>query len=64
MRLIDADALIRAIQDQFDNLDVYFPSAFIKEVEETPSVNPCNNCDLYFKAMTKEEKKGGKAWKL
>lgn len=58
MRLIDADALIRAIQDHFDNLDVYYPSAFIKEVEEAPSVNPCNNCDLYFKAMTKEEKKG------
>ena len=40
MRLIDADALKDAIQDHFDNLDAYFPSAFIKEVEEAPTVEP------------------------
>lgn len=29
-------------------------------IDNAPTINPCNNCDLYFKAMTKEEmKKGG-----
>jgi hypothetical protein len=35
-----------------------------KEIEEiidnAPTVKPCDNCDLYFKAMTKEEMKKGK----
>ena len=29
-------------------------------IDNAPTINPCENCDLYFKAMTKEEmKKGG-----
>ena len=28
-------------------------------IDNVPTVNPCENCDLYFKAMTKEEQKGG-----
>lgn len=29
-------------------------------IDSVPSVKPCENCDLYFKAMTKEEmRKGG-----
>ena len=39
----------------------------IEELDNAPSVNPCDNCDLYFKATTKEidrwykkeEQKGG-----
>ena len=31
-----------------------------KPIPHEPTVKPCNNSDLYFKAMTKEEmKKGG-----
>lgn len=41
--------------------------AVVKAIDNAPTVNPCNNCDLYFKAMTKEidrwyrkeEQKGG-----
>lgn len=29
-------------------------------INHAPTVKPCENCDLYFKAMTKEEmRKGG-----
>lgn len=29
-------------------------------IDNASPINPCENCDLYFKAMTKEEmKKGG-----
>ena len=27
----------------------------IKAIDNAPTVNPCENCDLYFKAMTKAE---------
>lgn len=37
--LISREALKKAIKDHFDNLDAYFPSAFIKEVEDTPTVS-------------------------
>ena len=37
--LISRSALKKAIKDHFDNLDAYFPSAFIKEVEDTPTVS-------------------------
>jgi hypothetical protein len=29
-------------------------------IDNAPTVKPCENCDLYFKAMTKEEMKKGK----
>lgn len=38
MRIIDADTLMKSIQDNFDNLNAYFPSAFIKEVKDAPTV--------------------------
>lgn len=58
MRLIDADEL----KECFRWSEVCRLS--IKEINEIiddePTVKPCDNCDLYFKAMTKEElKKGG-----
>lgn len=28
-------------------------------IDNAPTVKPCENCDLYFKAMTKQEQKGG-----
>ena len=35
---------------------------FLSLIDNAPTVKPCENCDLYFKAMTKEEmRKGGKA---
>lgn len=37
--LISRSKLKQAIQDHFDNLDAYFPSAFIKEVEDAPTVD-------------------------
>jgi len=34
--------------------------AFVQLIDNAPTVNPCKDCDLYFKAMTKEEmRKGG-----
>ena len=61
MRLIDADALKKcAIPCEIHNgalTDLCVP---LYQIDNAPTVNPCNNCDLYFKAMTKEEmKKGG-----
>jgi hypothetical protein len=32
----------------------------LKIINNAPTVKPCENCDLYFKAMTKEEMKKGK----
>jgi flagellar biosynthesis/type III secretory pathway protein FliH len=36
--LISRSELKKAIEDHFDNLDAYFPSAFIKEVDNAPTV--------------------------
>ena len=36
--LISREALKTAIEDHFDNLDAYFPSAFIKEIDNAPPV--------------------------
>lgn len=36
--LIRRDDLKTAIQDHFDELDAYFPSAFIKEIDNAPTV--------------------------
>lgn len=45
---ISRSALKEAIKDHFDNLDAYFPSAFIKEVDNAPTVVvDCKNCDGY-----------------
>jgi hypothetical protein len=58
MKLIDADALKEEVKTMFcpDGYKIMM----LKQIDNAPSVNPCKNCDLYFKAMTKEEmKKGG-----
>ena len=58
MRLIDADEL----KENFRWSEVCRLSIeeIKKIIDNVPTVNPCENCDLYFKAMTKEEmKKGG-----
>ena len=45
----------------FDTGDIKISLSFVmKIIDNAPTVKPCDNCDLYFKAMTKEEmKKGG-----
>lgn len=53
--LISRSALKEAIENHFDMLDAYFPIKFIEEIDNAPTVKPCENCDLYFKAMAKEE---------
>ena len=50
MRLIDADAL----KEQFTE-GAYTSKGVREIIDNAPTVNPCHNCDLYFKAMTKEE---------
>ena len=55
MRLGDLDALKEAFLNKthltlFELLDL---------IDNAPTINPCEKCDLYFKAMTKEEQKGG-----
>ena len=62
MRLIDADALIIKLDAELMDISDYLNiHEQIKDIiDNAPTVNPCENCDLYFKAMTKEEmKKGG-----
>ena len=58
MRLIDADELTRRIEKSY--LTKGEKRLFLIKVRHMATVTPCENCDLYFKAMTKEEmKKGG-----
>ena len=58
MRLIDADALKKAINDNGCRHSFYFD--IFDVIDDAPTITPCKDCDLYFKAMTKEEmKKGG-----
>lgn len=46
--LISRSALKEAVENHFDNLDAYFPSAFIKEIDNSPTLE----------AYTKDEKEG------
>lgn len=65
--LISRENLKKAIENAYKEYDGYDPhdlSRFAERVDEiiglAPTVNPCKDCDLYFKAMTKEEmQKGG-----
>ena len=58
MRLIDADELTRRIEKSY--LTKGEKRLFSVKVRHMPTIKPCENCDLYFKAMTKEEmRKGG-----
>lgn len=64
--LISREALKKAITElSNDNPSYYYTGDFLDrekvldEIDNAPTVKPCENCDLYFKAMTKEEQKGG-----
>lgn len=58
MRLIDADYLKEVISN--NSLIDFTDDDLFEIIDNAPTVKPCENCDLYFKAMTKEEmKKGG-----
>lgn len=60
MRLIDADYLKSLPFHQLIHTDYGDTCVSFEEIDNAPTVKPCENCDLYFKAMTKEEmKKGG-----
>lgn len=52
----------KTMDDYYHNTDcndIPFSEAF-DLIDNAPTVKPCENCDLYFKAKTKEEmKKGG-----
>lgn len=62
--LISREELKKALHNFFDG-KVIDESAYILRdvfcyIDGAPAVPPCGNCDLYFKAMTKEEmRKGG-----
>ena len=57
MRLIDADELKKcAIPCEIHNgalTDLCVP---LYQINNAPTCKPCENCDLYFMAMTKGEK--------
>lgn len=62
--LISREALKKALKEAHTKMELTFDIAsfgcVMNIIDNAPTVNPCNNCDLYFKAMTKEEmKKGG-----
>lgn len=63
--LISRDDLIKDLKQYFQDGTLDCVSAklalnmVLNKIRAIPSVNPCQNCDLYFKAMTKEEQKGG-----
>lgn len=40
MRSIDADELKKAVINNFDNLQAYFPKDFIEEINNAPTVEP------------------------
>ena len=58
MRLIDADELKECFRwSKVCRLSI---KEINKIIDNAPTVKPCDNCDLYFIAKTKEEmKKGG-----
>lgn len=55
MRLIDADAL----KEEVNKKNVVGRFNTIMLIDNAPTVKPCENCDLYFMAKTKEEMKKG-----
>lgn len=55
MRLIDADALKNLPFERMFHTDCGDMTIPIEEINNAPTVNPCDNCDLYFIAKTKEE---------
>ena len=58
MRLINADYLKEAISN--NSLIDFTDDDLFEIIDNAPTIKPCENCDLYFMAKTKEEmKKGG-----
>ena len=58
--LISREALKKAIRKTWLPLNKEWLIMTLDEIiDNAPTVKPCENCDLYFKAMTKEEQKGG-----
>lgn len=61
MRLGDLDALKEELKQYFSDGVLDSVSAklalnmVLNKIKDAPTVKPCENCDLYFKAMTKEE---------
>ena len=53
--LISREALKKALKEKFDD---FIPEGVYDEIDNAPAVHPCDNCDLYFKAMTKKAQKG------
>lgn len=61
-RLIDADALKEEYLKLGHCAETYeeLYASTEKLIDNAPTVKPCDNCDLYFIAKTKEEmRKGG-----
>lgn len=56
--LISREALKKEIRNN-KKVAGRFIEGVIMLIDNAPIVKPCENCDLYFKAMTKEEQKGG-----
>ena len=43
-----------------DCIDIWIKRFDVEDlIDNAPTVKPCENCDLYFKAMTKEEMRKG-----
>lgn len=58
-RLIDANALKKAIKNHFDMLDAYFPNTFIEEIDNAPTVaerpkGECKTCKHYKPIMQRD----------
>jgi len=50
MRLIDADALKYKNVAEVNGVLTHILTA--EEIDNAPTITPCKDCDLYFKAMT------------
>jgi hypothetical protein len=58
--LISRNDLKEKLNEIFDTVEVVLFNDVISIIDNAPTIKPCDNCDLYFKAMTKEEmRKGG-----
>ena len=56
--LISREALKTAVRQRQWHIDDI--EEVMKIIDNAPTIKPCDNCDLYFKAMAKEEmQKGG-----
>lgn len=56
MRLIDADELKEDLFIKFGN---QLPNGLLEEIDNAPTVNKCDNCDLMFLEKTRRERNEG-----